>query len=100
MKRLKIGVIALALAILSPFSTKEGKIAKEPIRDSADVSVSGERQFTEKSQTTQKAQFTEESEAARETGFTEEPQAMEQAAGSVVMLEVYDREGKIGRAHV
>lgn len=82
MKRLKIGVIALALAILSPFGTKEGTIAKEPVRDSADVTVSRETQFKEKSQT------------ARETGFTEDPQAMEQAAGSVVMLEVYDREGK------
>ncbi|MBR4732260.1 MAG: trypsin-like peptidase domain-containing protein [Lachnospiraceae bacterium] len=115
MKRLKIGVIAFMLMVLSPFGAKgdvqgeqaAGRIAKEPVM--APVAVTSGRAtqsaedmaaaaqgtgFTESSQAAQDTVFTEDPQVTRETGFTEDPQAMEQAAGSVVMLEIFDGQGK------
>ena len=115
MKRLKIGVIAFMLMILSPFGAKsdaakepagaivkeqeeqaEGTIAKEPVRDSADVTASRETWSAEAAQAEKRETRTAEATQAviSEMGFTEDPQAMEQAAGSVVMLEVFDGQGK------
>ena len=106
MKRLKIGVIALALAILSPFGAK-GNSQEEAQEKAAIVSLKepGEQSGGAASQdlamaldeTPPKGKRTfarDPRELADGMRFTEDPQAMEQAAGSVVMLEIYDGQGK------
>ena len=103
MKRLKIGVIAFMLMVLSPFGAKgdvqgeqaADRIAKEPVMAPAAVTSGGATQSAEDmSAAAQDTVFTEDPQVTRETGFTEDPQAMEQAAGSVVMLEIFDGQGK------
>lgn len=91
MKRLKIGVIALALALLSPFG------AKEPATVPDDVPVGSESQLArgQREPASSGSQLVRDlQEPAGGMRFTEDPQAMEQAAGSVVMLEIYDGQGK------
>lgn len=102
MKRLKIGVIALALAILSPFGAKVNSREEAAIisvknpEEQSDGAASQEPVIaSDKELSKEKREFVQgPQETTGKIRFTEDPQAMEQAAGSVVMLEVFDGQGK------